>query len=262
MSAEVYEWEMNKVIKLYYEGYPSEWIQYEAEVGRAVREAGVPAPAVYDMIADGNRTGVIYERIDGSSMFNILQTSPLKIIKCAREMARLHYSIHQCSTSKLPRLIDKLEQTIRNSSEVLLEKTEVICKILYKFREGTEICHGDFHPDNILMSGSGTKAIDWNNACVGNPLYDVARTCLMFRTPFIPPDTPKSMTLLIPLAKKLLHWIYVKEYLSLSGVKLSEIEEWMLPAAAARLSDRIPGEQKWLLDLIDKGLNTRSKKIL
>ncbi len=39
------------------------------------------------------------------------------------------------------------------------------------------ICHGDFHPHNILVSGSAvTGVIDWPNTVVADPAYDVAAT--------------------------------------------------------------------------------------
>src|SRR5262245_8691806 len=39
------------------------------------------------------------------------------------------------------------------------------------------ICHGDFHPLNVLMSGREvTAVIDWPNAVVADPAYDVAAT--------------------------------------------------------------------------------------
>ena len=39
------------------------------------------------------------------------------------------------------------------------------------------ICHGDFHPQNILVSGGvATGVIDWPNTIVADPAYDVAST--------------------------------------------------------------------------------------
>ena len=39
------------------------------------------------------------------------------------------------------------------------------------------ICHGDFHPQNVLMSlGVVTGVLDWPNAIVAEPAYDVAAT--------------------------------------------------------------------------------------
>jgi aminoglycoside phosphotransferase (APT) family kinase protein len=39
------------------------------------------------------------------------------------------------------------------------------------------ICHGDFHPQNILVSGGvATGVIDWPNTIMADPAYDVAST--------------------------------------------------------------------------------------
>jgi aminoglycoside phosphotransferase (APT) family kinase protein len=39
------------------------------------------------------------------------------------------------------------------------------------------ICHGDFHPSNILVSGTTvTGVIDWPNALIADPAYDLATT--------------------------------------------------------------------------------------
>jgi hypothetical protein len=111
-----------------------------------------------------------------------------------------------------------------------------------------------FHPDNILMTSFKSVAIDRTNANVGNSLCDVARTCLMIRSPFIPTSTPKIMTVVIRLVKKLLHNTYLKEYSRLSKAKVADIESWILPVAAARLRENIPGDQKWLLGLINSRL--------
>ena len=44
------------------------------------------------------------------------------------------------------------------------------------------ICHGDFHPHNILFSGGAvTGVIDWPNVVVAEPAYDVATTRIILR---------------------------------------------------------------------------------
>lgn len=254
MTAEVYEWGQGRVLKLYYDWFQSEWVQLEMDIAKAVNEAGVPSPSVFEMVEESGRLGLIYERIMGPSMFAVIQASPLKIVDCARKMAQLHHSIHRCSTDKLPHQKNILEKAIRDSSELLKEKTEPVCNFLHTLADGQWICHGDFHPDNILVTGSKMVAIDWTNANVGNPLCDIARTCLMIRSPFIPPSTPKIMTIAIRVVKKLLHNTYLTEYCRLSKAKVSDIESWILPVAAARLREKIPGEQKWLLGLIKSHL--------
>ena len=55
MTAEVYEWGQDKILKLYFNKYSSdEWVNHEAKVGHIVHESGVISPAVYDEV-EGER---------------------------------------------------------------------------------------------------------------------------------------------------------------------------------------------------------------
>jgi aminoglycoside phosphotransferase (APT) family kinase protein len=42
------------------------------------------------------------------------------------------------------------------------------------------VCHGDFHPLNVLVDGDRTSVIDWTDAGLGPREADVARTALLF----------------------------------------------------------------------------------
>lgn len=253
-SAEVYEWGESQALKLYYEGYRPEWVTYEAEMGRIVAEAGVPAPAVFDMVDIEGRTGVVYERVTGPSMLHQVQSSPLQLMKCAREMARLQHAMHGCTTTLLPSQKERLEHAILDASGILQGKAQVICKVLDSLPEGDSICHGDFHPDNVIVAESGCRAIDWNNAMIGDPLCDVARTSLMLQSPFHPHEQSSLMVIPLRMARTLWNKVYLNEYCRLSHAKYEEIDRWMLPVAAARLREDVPGERAWLLGLIDDRL--------
>ena len=45
--------------------------------------------------------------------------------------------------------------------------------------DGNTLCHGDLNVQNVIFSSKGPVVIDWDNACRGNPLADVARVMLM-----------------------------------------------------------------------------------
>lgn len=254
MTAEVYEWGTRQVLKLYYDGYQPERVRYEAKIGRAVKEAGVPAPGVYEMLQEEGRHGLLYERIPGVSMLTLIQSSPYKILKYAKEMARLHWSIHRCSTTTLPCQKDKLEQAIHDSRKLLGERTELICELMNDLPGGHWVCHGDFHPDNILMTKDQSVTIDWTNANMGDPMCDVARTLLILRSPCNPPGTPRMLKLLLRVFRTILHRAYLNEYCRCSNIRADSIDRWILPVAAARLRERVPGEEAWLLHLINHRL--------
>jgi aminoglycoside phosphotransferase (APT) family kinase protein len=74
------------------------------------------------------------------------------------------------------------------------------------------ICHGDFHPHNILYSGSSvTGVIDWPNAVVAEPAYDVATTRIILRyTPIELSTLPGPLRWLVATARL----VMVKRYLA------------------------------------------------
>jgi aminoglycoside phosphotransferase (APT) family kinase protein len=43
------------------------------------------------------------------------------------------------------------------------------------------ICHGDFHPLNVVVDGDAASVIDWTDAGLAPREADVARTLLIFR---------------------------------------------------------------------------------
>ncbi|MCM3627853.1 hypothetical protein M3194_10805 [Paenibacillus glycanilyticus] len=91
------------------------------------------------------------------------------------------------------------------------------------------------------------------DANTGDPLCDVARTSMMFLSPFVSMP-PLSIS---PLIGKQLNDAYLTEYSRLTGATAAGIDRWRLPVAAARLRERIPGEQEWLLAYIDSQLEAR-----
>jgi len=57
------------------------------------------------------------------------------------------------------------------------------------------ICHGDFHPQNVLMAGREVTAVlDWPNAVVADPVYDVAATrIILARVPMAMLPVPRAL---------------------------------------------------------------------
>ncbi|MDP4091100.1 MAG: aminoglycoside phosphotransferase family protein [Bacillota bacterium] len=250
-TAEVYEWGEDKVLKLYFDWYKNEWIKYEEESGKALAENGVPCPKVYDIVQEDRRNGIIYERIRGISMLKCIESRPWRTRIYARQMAEVHNRIHGFHMDKLPEQKPHIEYAIRQSEKLLGDKTEKIINYLKELPEGTSVCHGDFHPDNILVRDGSAVVIDWTNAYYGNPLGDTARTLLMFQSTYLPPGTPKILAAASKAVRKSMYSAYLKEYTKLAKVKTEDIKDWILPVAAARLREDVPGEREWLLGLVD-----------
>ena len=45
------------------------------------------------------------------------------------------------------------------------------------------------------------------------------------------------------------------EYMKIADVRYEDLDAWILPVAAAKLKDKIPGEEKWLMKIINEKLD-------
>lgn len=254
MTAEVYEWGRDKVLKLYFDRFGDEWVDYEAGIGNAVHKAGVPSPAVYDIVNVDGRKGIIFQRIFGKSILKRIQAEPWDLYKYATGFAGLQYKIHQCRAESLPTQKERFTTKIKSSSQILGELEGRILDYIDSLPNGNSVCHGDFHFNNIIISDNDMIPIDWNNAYKGDPMSDIARTCLMMISPSKPHGTADFIIMLSQYVKWSTYWTYLNEYMRLSKTSFNAIDAWVLPAAAAKLRDKVPGEEKWLLDIIHNRL--------
>ena len=253
-TAEVYAWGENQVLKLYFTRFGDDWISREAEVGRRVHQAGVPSPEVFGVIETEGRKGLLMERVTGKSMLWHVAAKPLEVCRYAEKLAVFQFEIHRHSGEGLPLQKERFTSLINDSKTILGARISRILEHLQHLPEGFCVCHGDLHFDNILCTGKGLVAIDWTHGCRGNPLGDVARTCLMFQSPTIPQGTPGIALAPYQFAKQVTLLAYIGEYMRLAKVGYDGIGTWMMPVAAARLREKVPGEAEWLMGIIDAQL--------
>jgi len=132
-------------------------------------------------------------------------------------------------------------------------KQEVL-KFLQDLPDDDVLCHGDFHPENILMSDQGPIVIDWTDATEGRPEADIARTLLLVG--YGKPAYPSFNTKELPSMRTQFMRTYIEEYMKLhSTATIEEIELWRIPIAAARLNEGIEGEGDQLLSIVKNSLN-------
>jgi aminoglycoside phosphotransferase (APT) family kinase protein len=256
-TAEVYPWDDGRVLKLYREGSSRDYVRREWRVSHAAHRAGLPAPMVHDSEAEDGlfevdgRLGVLYEWIDGPTMLRDLGSRPWMLVAHSKALAALHAQIHSVRGDGLPDLRERIERGIAAAAEWLSEDIrEAARSALGGFPTGSRVCHGDFHPDNVLLQEGGPVIIDWGPASVGHPAADVAWTVLLFRYGGSPVGAPLPLRLLLNAFRRVALRIYLRTYTRLTGTTWSEIRQWLGVIAVLRLTDRIPEERQALLRLI------------
>jgi aminoglycoside phosphotransferase (APT) family kinase protein len=73
--------------------------------------------------------------------------------------------------------------TTRITRTTLLDEPQrqILLNGLREMPDGDRLCRGDFHPRNVLDKASQPIAIDWPNACCGDPAADVCRSYLILK---------------------------------------------------------------------------------
>jgi len=247
-GADVYAWEEGRVLKLYRSEAAARWAEQEAAITRDVRRAGLPVPAVEGVIEVNGRPGIVFERVEGPSMLRAAPARPWMLVRWAHLLAELHAAMHDCAIPSLPAQRQQMEQQIGCAGQLSPELRQAALDALARLPDSSALCHGDFHPDNVLMSPQGPIVIDWDGATRGNPAADVARTSLMIRTGH--PTPRPALAWLVERFRRPFHSLYMKKYASLRTVDTRELAAWELPVAAARLADCIPAEEQHLVRII------------
>lgn len=251
-TAELFVWPDDRVLKLFRSGWSEVGAHYEADKARAVYATGLPAPAVCDVIQVNGRFGILYERISGIALTKVLQQKPWTLVSMARLLADLHLEMHQHRLPQLPSLRETLTGRIHGHADIPAEIRQVLLQTVAAQPDGGALCHGDFHPENILITDRGPVVLDWMDATRGNPLGDVARTSLLLHQAALPPNLPGRR--FIELIRGLFHHIYLKRYFGRRVVDRVEWRSWQAVVAAARLAEDIPAERDGLIGLVRTGL--------
>jgi aminoglycoside phosphotransferase (APT) family kinase protein len=250
----LYAWGDSHILKLYDSSTSVSFVKNLGHIERTLYEAGLPVPQVGELIEIRGGLGQIYERIDGGSMaealLGIAEAEPSTIAELARTFAEVHASIH--AHNGIPELPAQrmLAAVIRGIDILPPDLKEATLQAFEKLPEGSRLCHGDFHPLNVILSPRGPVVIDWNNAHVGDPLEDVARTEVILSG--LSAAQPSYRPIIDPFRQA-----YLAHYCQIASVDLGQLAPWQPIVAAVRLSDNVP-EQAWLLERIRRGLAPRS----
>jgi len=251
-TAEIYAWDDRRVLKLYREWCPPHWVEYEARTARAVYEAGIPSPEAGEIVEVDGRRGLLYEWLAGISMLQDLNARPWMLWRHARWLAELQVQIHAQSTTILPSYKDRLGYDIRNSPHLDAEFRDKALRRLSLLPDGTNVCHGDYHPGNVLITSHGPVVIDWMTASAGSRWTDVARTSLILNIGA--KGAGKQVSPILRTAIKLYDRTYLHRYHALQPDAKHEMADWMPVIAAGRLNENIVPEREALIRIVREGL--------
>jgi aminoglycoside phosphotransferase (APT) family kinase protein len=145
----------------------------------------------------------------------------------------LHARIHDQPARQLGCLKSRLATRIAGTGLLDQPLKQILLGRLAGMPDGDRLCHGDFHPVNVLGQNSLPMVIDWPDACCGDPAADVCRSYLLLKLHAEDIAEP-----------------YLDAYCNITNVPRAKILDWLPYVAAARLAEDVPDDWARLLEMV------------
>lgn len=226
----------NKIIKLFNDDLPDTESVYEANKQSFAYSCGLSVPNVLDVTKINGKQAIIMEYVEGKTLGELLSENKEKLVYYMNLFVDSQRNIHQVKADPLEPMSEKLHRQIQ-SAHILDQRYKThLLKKLDAMTFEKRLCHGDFHPFNLILSVNDITIIDWVDSSAGDVRADVYRTYLLFSQ----------------FSMKLAN-MYLLLYCEKTGMSKDEIFQWASIIAGARLSEGGTSEHaEQLLKIVKK----------
>jgi len=251
-EAEMFAWKDGTILRLMRGADSQHQNEMQFAALESARASGVRVPAALELTMVMGRPGLIMERIDGADYLTLMGKQPWLVLSVGSLSGRVHAKLHEVAApDDLPPMREWLRRRIELAKELSQPLRRFALDVLETLPDGDRLCHGDFHPGNVLRSAQGPVVIDWTAAARGDPDSDVARTKLLLRVGEPPPGSPFVVRVLARIGGRILLWRYLQSYRRQRPLDMKVIARWEVPIAAARVSAEIESEIPTLLNFLE-----------
>ncbi|MDQ0257763.1 tRNA A-37 threonylcarbamoyl transferase component Bud32 [Evansella vedderi] len=243
-TAEVVVLDEDKVAKIFHENIDVFSINEEFRKSKVIAEAGLNVPNVFHQQIINGKQAIIFEKVEGLPLHWVIENKPLTALIHIQMMSKLHVDVHRYRGLNLPSMTETLVNKIERVSELYVDERKKVIDHLLKLPVEDTLCHGDFHPRNIILSDKGPIIIDWSDATIGNRHADLARTILILTYGGFPENISTANFHIKTTLRRLISFYYLYFYKKLHKVEAQTYKDWILPVAATRLAENIPKMEK------------------
>lgn len=226
----------DRVIKVFTKEHGKANVFNEALCQARVEESGLDIPRVLEVRQIDGEWALVMEYIEGTTLEEKMKADPGNLEKYMEQFVDLQLCMHEKCAPRLTSQKDKFARKIAGLKDTISATVRYeLCTRLDSMPAHTKLCHGDFHPSNVIVRRDGSMAvIDWAHATQGNASGDAAITYLEFA-----------------LKDQKLADLYMKLFCEKSDTARQYVQKWLPIAAAAQLTKGIPEEKDFLLRWID-----------
>lgn len=233
----MWAWSERTVVKVLRPGIPDHWAGLEAEIVARVHDAGLPVPEPEGVIDFDGRPGIVLERIDGTAMWERMRTDPATIPDLVGQLVDLQTRVQATTVPGLISMNTRLRSKISEATQLPPEDRRTAQELLDRLPVGEALCHGDFHPANIILTDRGPMILDWFDAAAGDVTADFVRSSLLMRPPY---DRSSWLVGSTPELLDQLHSHYIAELVRRGRLDAEAFGSWEVVTAVARMSEPVP----------------------
>ncbi len=174
------------VLRCMKQPYSVEWCQKDCQYSRMAAEKGLGPKVVYENLAEGCYA---IEFVDGAhlSPAHLEDKQILEQFTCALRTIHNGSVDSQVKFDIFKRIDQKIKSNIQKNPEFSIELHDFLDEV-YKINTAIKkhtiepkACHNDIHVMNLFYTSEKTiKFIDWGNAGLGDPFWDIACSVIKF----------------------------------------------------------------------------------
>jgi Ser/Thr protein kinase RdoA (MazF antagonist) len=256
--ADIHAWAPGQVVKLFKGGVPRRESRWEARMTRAVFAAGGPAPEVLGEVSLEGRRGIVLPRLEGPTLLQLTKSGDITFERAGAILASLFLAVH--NTPPPPEVLPLRDlmngSSLRSGGAVPRQIATGILALIERLPPGDGLCHGDLHPNNVMMTADGPRIIDWSVAVRAPAALDLARCHIMLSEVAVQvADNPQRPRAVNAAAQS--------EYARLAGMSeaaLTAAMEPYLPIARvhALLGRPAPALRDMLVQRLEESLRSQS----
>ncbi|MBQ7379719.1 MAG: phosphotransferase [Clostridia bacterium] len=170
----------DRCIKVFHEAYSKADVLNEALNQARIEETGLNIPKILEVTMIDGKWAIVSEYIKGKTLTQLIKEDPDNKAAYIEKLVDLQMTVHSKTCPLLTKLKDKMSRKIAQTDLDATTRYDLHTR-LESMPKHAKVCHGDFHPSNVIVTEDGTAYIlDWSHATQGNASADVARTYLLF----------------------------------------------------------------------------------
>jgi tRNA A-37 threonylcarbamoyl transferase component Bud32 len=238
------EWEDNKKVVIckeskkaikFYKNVPYDYVAENAKRQQYLFDAGLPVPEVYGVRKISETETALDMAYIESKPFTHDNMGKDEQVNALTVMAKLQSMIYKVDASGFPRLSDYFAKEIKSTPYLTAQIKDKAVDLLYKLDTGkTNLCHGDFHPGNIIFDGEKYWVIDWEEPSRGDPAADACMT-YFYEKRFAPPGWSE---------------IYLRMFCEESKIKQEDVLAWLPVIATYQVNIETKDQREFILKII------------